>query len=104
MTGVRAEDGKSMLTMAPVEDASEEIQDLLRYGRIARLEDWLLINLELGRRGPFLAGTIYGSEHVERNGKPGICTARLILFRPDLGYAVTKNTIYVLGKKKQEGS
>ena len=39
MTVVRAKDSESMFPMAPVEAASEEIQDLLRYSKIAKLED-----------------------------------------------------------------
>ena len=92
MTDVRAEDNESMLPLAPVGDASEEIQNLLRYGRIAKLEDWTLMNIRPGQRGPFLAGTI--------SGKAGMYTSRLVLFQPDLGYAVTKNTIYILGKER----
>jgi hypothetical protein len=64
------------------------------------LEDWSLVNFQVGKRGPFLFGTICGHD-VERDGKPGMCTSRLILFRLDLGYAVTKNSIYVLGKKNR---
>jgi hypothetical protein len=85
---------EQLLPLAPVEDASEEIRNLLRLGRIARLEDWSLVNVRLGNRGPFLSGTI--------NGKPGIWTTRLIMFHPDLGYAVTKNTIYILGKQRPD--
>jgi hypothetical protein len=86
MPGVRVEDDEAMLPLAP------EIQNFLKCGRIAKLDGWLLMNIKLGQRGPFLAGTIAG--------QPEMFTARLVLFRPDLGYAVTKNTIYILGKKR----
>jgi hypothetical protein len=92
MTGVGADGYESMLPLAPIDDASEEIRNLLSYGQIARMDDWSLMNIKLGKRGPFLSGTI--------SGRPGMCTTRLIVFRPALGYAVTKNTIYILGKKK----
>jgi hypothetical protein len=92
MPGVRVEDDEAMLPLAQVEDASEEIQNFLKCGRIAKLDCWLWMNIKLGQRGPFLAGTIAG--------QPEMFTARLVLFRPDLGYAVTKNTIYILGKKR----
>jgi hypothetical protein len=92
MTGVGAECDERMLPLASVDDASEEIRILLRQGHIAKLEDWSLMNITLGQRGPFLSGTI--------GGKPDVCTTRLIVFQPTLGYAVTKNTIYILGKRR----
>jgi hypothetical protein len=101
LTQTHTVNSESMLPLAPVEDASSEIKNLLEYGRIARLEDWSLVNFQVGKRGPFLFGTIYGHEDVESDGKPGMCTSRLILFRPDLGYAITKNSIYVLGEKNR---
>ncbi len=92
MTGVHSVDDAPMLPLASLDDASEEIRNLLKCDRIARLEDWSLMNIRLGNRGPFLSGKI--------SGKAGMCTTSLILFRPDLGYAVTRNTIYILGKKR----
>src|SRR5579863_3822352 len=92
MKGFHAEHNASMVPLAPVEDASEEIKNLLTAGKIARMENWSLMNIKLGKRGPFLSGTV--------NGKPELCTSRLVVFQPDLGYAVTRNTIYILGKKR----
>ena len=54
MTGVGAEGDESMLPLAPIDEASEEIRNLLSYGQIARMDDWSLINIKLEKRGPFL--------------------------------------------------
>ena len=91
MTDVRTEDDDSLLPLAPLDDAAEEIRSLLRNGRIDKLENWSLMNVNLRQRGPFLSGTV--------SGKHEMYTSRLVLFRPALGYAVTKNTIYILGKR-----
>jgi len=61
-----------------------------RRGRIDKLKNWSLMNVNLGQRGSFLSGTI--------SGKPDLCTSWLVLFQPAPGYAVTGNTIVMLGK------